>query len=258
MICAYSFCEKDKTMALELAKHIECLGGVKDHKLLLLNPADVDGRDILAILERAFGWCKHITYPSRLHGWPDGPNQCYAVAAEEVMKMPGDEPWLWMEMDCVVMHSKWMDDIQHEHRYCGLPILGAFENTFGLNGKVVSRHVTGVAVYPHDWWVKCPVLKSLVTCTETYRMQGGSPPAFDVYISPYAVPICGTGAAMRHYWKSRNYREKDGVVTCQFDTPYGASPVVDMNAALVHGCKDYSLLDIVQNRLTNLSASTIR
>jgi len=255
MICVFSFCAKDKAMALELAKHIEYLGGVKAHKLIVLHPSDVDGSDIIAVLENSFGWTKHITYPPRLNGWPDGPNQCYAVAAEEVMKLQNGEPWLWLEADCVPTHPRWLDDIQHEHRYCGLPILGAFENTFGLNGKVVSRHVTGVAVYPYDWWKTCPVLRSLVTATETYRNSGVMPPAFDVYISPYAVPICGTGTAMRHYWKSRNYSEQDGVVTCEFDTPYGASPIVDMNAALIHGCKDYSLLDIAQNRLLTHSTT---
>lgn len=249
MICAFSFCDSDRAMALELAKHIECLGGVKEHKLLLLHPSNVDGRELEAILERAFGWVKRIAYQPRLNGWPDGPNQCFAVATEEVMKLGGGEPWLWLEADCVPLYSRWLDDIQHEHRYCGMPILGAFENTFGLDGKIVSRHVTGVAVYPHDWWKRCPLMKSLVTTTETYRLQGGSPPAFDVYIAAYAVPMCGTGSAMRHYWKSHSYRVEDGQVMCQFKTPYGASPLVDMTASLIHGCKDYSLLDIVQKML---------
>jgi hypothetical protein len=236
-------------MALELARHIECLGGVKEHKLLLLNPSNVSAVEILAVLENSFGWLKHITYPPRLNGWPDGPNQCYSVAAQEVMKIAGDEPWLWLEADCVPMYPRWLDDIQHEHRYCGMPILGALEPTFALDGNAVSKHVTGVAVYPHDWWKKCPVLRSLVTTTETYRTQGGLPPAFDVYIAPYSVPLCGFGSTMRHYWKSHTYRQVGGEVLCRFQSPYGASPTVDMNAALIHGCKDYTLLDIVQGRL---------
>jgi len=250
MIAVFSFCDSDRAMALELARHIECLGGVKAHKCILLNPTGTKADDIAAHLQDSFGVFKHVEYKPQLNGWPDGPNQCFAVAAETVFASGWQEPWLWMEADCVVTRPPWLDQIQMEHRYCGQPILGAFENTFGPDGKVVGNHVTGVAVYPWDWWKTCAPLRSLVTATETYRLAGNSPPAFDVYLAPYSVPKCATGVTMRHYWKSHSYREVDGEVLCQFKVNYGGHPVVKMDAALIHGAKDYSLLDIVQKRLT--------
>lgn len=250
MICVFSYCESDKAMAFQLARHINCLGSVKEHSCILIHPEGVDFYDIEEQLRPVFGSYRRVTYKETLKGWPDGPNQCYAVAAKTVFDMPGSDPWLWLEADCVPTRPEWLTQIEREHRYCGLPILGAFESTFGLDGKVIGRHVTGVAVYPHDWWKTCAPLRSLETATDGYRRTGSSPPAFDVYIAPYAVPACATGKTMRHYWKSHSYREIDGEVVCEFTTPYGASNKIDMNAALIHGCKDYSLLDIVQARLT--------
>lgn len=249
MICIVSFCDTDRAMALELARHIECLGGVKAHKCILLNPTGTPSADIAAHLQDSFGVFKHVEYKPRLNGWPDGPNQCFAVAAETVFASGWKEPWLWMEADCVTTRPQWLDHIEHEHKYCGQPILGAFESTFGLDGKVVGNHVTGVAVYPWDWWKTCAPLRSIVTATETYRLSGECPPAFDVYLAPYSVPKCALTRTMRHYWKSHSYVEEDGQVTCQFQVDYGGSPKVDMGAALVHGCKDFSLLDIVQRNL---------
>lgn len=250
MIAAFSFCKSDYAMALELAKHIHCLGGVRQHHCLILHPESVDSREIADLMHAVFGKVTVETYVERFVGWPDGPNQCFQVATTTIFKLGGKDPWLWLEADCVPTHPEWLDQIQHEHRFCGQPILGALENTFGSNNKVIGQHVTGVAVYPHDWLKQCPPLRSLIDATEMYRRQGNSPPAFDTYCAPYSVPLCATGGTMRHYWKSFGYVEHDGIVTCEFKSPYGALNEVDMRAALIHGCKDYSLLDLVQKNLT--------
>lgn len=249
MICAFSFCEHDRLMALELSKHIEVLGGVSRHRCVLLHPFDTDAREIARHLKPAFESVQILTYPPRLNGWPDGPNQCFYVAAKAIEQMAGNEPWLWLEADCVPTRPEWMEQIYAEWKYCGMPILGALCNTFDLAGKVCGKHVTGVAVYPHDFYTKCPPLRTIVESTEQYRQQDAKPPAFDTYIAPYSVPMCGETQAIRHYWKSHSYKEKNGEVRCSFEIPYGISDLVDMTAAMIHGAKDFSLLDIVQARL---------
>lgn len=250
MICVFSFCNHDRPMALELAKHIECLGGVREHQCLILHPSDTDPREIEDHLKPAFGLTKIVTYPPRLNGWPDGPNQCFYVASKAVQLMTLKEPWLWLEADCVPTGPGWLTEIYNEWRYCSMPILGALCDSFE-GGKVIGKHVTGVAVYPHDLYSKCPPIRSLVNTTEGYRLSGGSPPAFDTYLAPYTVPLCAETKTIRHYWKSRNFKESEDGTFCEFEIPHGVSNKVDMSAALIHGCKDYTMLDIVQRRLTS-------
>lgn len=254
MIVAFSFCQHDRTMALEMARHIECLGSVSRHRALILHPSDVDGDEIGRHLKPVFGSVMDIAYAPRLNGWPDGPNQCFFEAAKTIQALAGDEPWLWLEADCVPTRPIWLDEIAAEYRLCGLPILGALCDTFGLDGKVTSQHVTGVAVYPHDLLKRCPSLKFIVETTEAYRRQGYCPPAFDTYLEGYTVKMCAPVRSMRHYWKSFGYEEKEGVVRCKFQSPYGIGDEVDMNAALIHGAKDFSLLNLVQERLAGVVA----
>jgi hypothetical protein len=255
MIVAFSFCESDKLMALELARHIEAMGSVSRHDCLLLHPKDVDAREIAEVLQPAFGDFEALEYVPRLNGWPDGPNQCFQVAAKSIWLRREETPWLWLEADCVPTMPEWLDKIEAEYRFCGKSILGVLNDTFGLDGKVIGKHVTGVAVYPQDFWSKCAPIRSIVDASEMYRRNGACPPAFDVYIAPYAVPKCAPSNAIRHYWKSHSYKENEaGQIECRFTTPYGASNVVKMDTPLIHGCKDFTLLDLVQNGLTGGAA----
>lgn len=256
MNVVFSFCEHDREMATALARHIECLGGVGEHEVFLLYPENVNAREIMGPLKESFLAVHIVTYPPMLNGWPDGPNQCFQVACETML--PKKEPWLWLEADCVVTTPKWLDIIQKEYQWHGRPVLGVKNDSFAPNGKVDGQHVTGVAVYPHDLLKLCPSLKTMTKATKAYREGGTLPPAFDCYIAPWAVKNCAETSVIRHYWKSRNFRESlNGTVYCDFQVPYGVSNIVDMDAVLIHGAKDFSLLDIVQKRLTTAIPAAI-
>lgn len=259
MICAFSFCDSDRDMALELARHIECLGGCRKHRAIIFHPNGVDSRSIEDCLRGVFEAVEVVSYPPRLKGWPDGPNQAFFTAAELMHRKYPKEEWLWFEADCVPTRQSWLDDIAGEHRFCGQPILGALATTFDGSGKVVGEHVTGVAVYPGNLLERCPPLRSIVTTTEHYRKSGGLPPAFDVYLAPYTLPLCAKTQTIRHYWKAFDFAEAlDGQIRCKFQQPHGASNVVDMDAALIHGCKDFTLLTITQKRLLSGIPMVIR
>lgn len=258
MIVCLSFCENDRAMALELARHIECLGGCKKHRCIVFHPKGVESHEIADRLRNSFAEMEVISYPARLHGWPDGPNQAFFEASEAVFHKYPKEEWLWMEADCVPTRKSWLDDISGEYRFCGQPILGALSATFDGHGKIVGEHVTGVAVYPGDFLSKCPPLRSIVTTTEHYRKSGGLPPAFDVYLAAYTVPRCAKTQTIRHYWKAFEFTEAmDGEIRCKYQKPHGVSNLVDMDAALIHGCKDFTLLNLVQRRLSNVLTQRI-
>lgn len=242
-------------MALELARHIECLGGVQRHWFMVFHPDDVEARDIIEALRSVCSHVSDMLYRETLKGWPDGPNQCFYEAAKTVELLtkgcPETPPWLWLEADCVPTRPRWLDDIESEYRYSGKTVLGVLNNTFRLDGKTSGEHVTGVAVYPHDFLSNCPSLRSIVATTEQYRAAGHCPPAFDCYIAPYAVPNCAPSTTIQHFWKSYDFCEGlDGGIYCKFQKPYGASNRVDTQAALIHGAKDFSLLNIIQRTLT--------
>lgn len=249
MIAALSFCKSDAAMALELVRHIECLRGVDRHRCFIFRPSNVECGEISRLCSDSFSEMRDVPYEERLKGWPDGPNQCFFEAANYISLCGLKQPWLWLEADCVPMRPSWLDAIEDEYYTVGRPILGAFEKSWG-NKEIVGKHVTGVAVYAHDFIHKAPSLKTIIGATQQYRDYGQIPPAFDVYLAPYSVPMCGETKTMRHYWKSHSYGRTERGVECSFKSQYGASPVVDMDAALIHGCKDYSLLNLVQKRLS--------
>jgi hypothetical protein len=239
-------------MALEVCRQIECLGGCQRHSCLSFHPDDVEGRDIFEHLNGSFGSVVDVPYRETLKGWPDGPNQCFYEAARWIEMLPSKEPWFWMEADCIPTRPRWLDDIESEYHYSGKPVLGVLNQTFSADGKVSGEHVTGVAVYPHDLLAQCASLRSIVRATSEYRKAGHCPPAFDCYIAPWAVPNCAQSQTIRHYWKSFDFSEGlDGEIYCKFKKHYGASNRVDLSAAVIHGAKDFSLLNILQSRLIN-------
>lgn len=258
LICVLSFCATDRLLALEVAKHIECLGGVSRHRCLLLHPNNVDAREIERHLKPAFESVRDIVFAPRLNGWPEGNNLAFYEAAKAVQEMPGNDPWLFMEADCVPTGPPWLDEISAEHQFHAQPMLGVFSDTFGNHGIVVGRNVEGVAVYPHDFLKRCPPLRYIVATTEHYLKQGQTPPAFNVYLSPYTTKMCAQATTIGHYWKSYDFKQcADGIVTCRYKIAHGVSDEVDMGASLVHGCKDHSLLDLVQERLAGATFPTL-
>lgn len=243
-------------MAIALARHIECLGGVEKYDCFLFHPSDVNCIQVFEPLRNAFRTVNTFPYEPRLKGWPDGPNQCFYETCSVMARQ--DDPWLWLEADCVPTKPQWMDNIHREYVWNNMPIMGVLNDTFDLEGKITGQHVTGVAVYPNDLMKTCPLLRSMVRATEQYRQSGSLPPAFDCYIAPYAVKNCAETTIIRHYWKSENYRESPlGDVHCDFQIPYGKTNEVDMDASLIHGCKDFSLLNILQCRLIGGLTATI-
>lgn len=257
LVCVLSFCREDRAMAVELALHIEAMGGVSRHQCLVLHPSNVDGSEIEDCLRRVFRAVKDVPYAPRLSGWPAGCNLAFYEAAKAVQEMAGNEPWLWMEADCAPTRPPWLDEIATEHRFCGQPMLGVFSDTFDQHGKVVAGNIEGVAVYPHDLLKRCPPLRSIVATTEQYLRGGFTPPSFNTYLSAYTTKMCASASTIAHFWKSHSYRLlEDGITRCQFRIPHGADDEVDLNVPLIHGAKDDSLLNLVQERLAGTTFYT--
>ena len=98
---------------------------------------------------------------------------------------PG-RPMLWMEADCVVVDADWFAKIDQEYRACGKPFLGDI-----VPGEV--SHMTGVAIYPHDWRKVAPILQQ----GEGWMPRWG----WDSQAASQTLPQCRPSKTIRQVWR---------------------------------------------------------
>lgn len=251
MNVVFSFCKTDREQAARLAAWILKLGSVENHKCIIVHPNDTNTDGMEESLRQAFGSVEKFTYDAQLSGWPAGPNEQHARIAIAMARRPDKSgPWLFMEADCLPTRASWLNEIDTAYRLYGMPMLGALNNTFETaTSRVVGKHVTGVAVYPQDFARRCPLVRNMIETSAEYTRSGHMPPAFDCYYEAYTVPMTYVSPLIQHFWKAQNFREEDGQIICDFQRPYGATNAVSSEAAMVHGCKDFSLLEILEKRL---------
>lgn len=256
MTVAFSFHGGDKPQGVALAQWIRRLGGVENHDCLIVHPTTTDADGIEEPLRQAFRYVEVMTYTPQLEGWPQGPNELHARTAFALAlhkKITG--PWLFLEADCLPTTSHWLNQIASTHQRSGRPMLGTLNDSIDSEGRMVGRHVIGVAVYPQDFARIVPLVKNIITTSAEYAKEAkrtgdpklGAPP-FDCYYGPYTVEMTHVSPLIQHLWCSENYREQDGQIVCDFRKPNRYPPVVNPDAVLIHGCKDGSLLQILQAR----------
>lgn len=150
MLCVIPFFSGDKHLAVNLAKWIEQLGGVRNHDCLLVVDKSTDSKDVIEPLRRAF---KSVTEtPSEPTGdqgqWGNGttnaeaPNEMWLTASAYIYHKLKCR-WFWLESDAVPLRPTWLDDIEAEDKRGGKPFTGAY-----VNIQPHEPHMSGIAVYP--------------------------------------------------------------------------------------------------------------
>lgn len=93
------------------------------------------------ILRECFSEVEQFTYVHPpIPGYPAGANWAWQNTALHMMKR--GHPWLWLEADCVVLRSNWLDQLQLQYESDGRDFMG-----------VIVPHMThlqGTSVYPAD------------------------------------------------------------------------------------------------------------
>ena len=145
-------------------------------------------------------------------------------------------------MDNVPLRSTWADDLQDEYLRQRKLCVGVLEDTVWTNPdgskRIRGKHMVGTGIYTIPMRAYSVLLRSC----------GSVATPFDVFLCNEVVPVAAHTALIQHNWSTCNYRREGKAIVCDTDpvrpnNPYFAKPV-RANAAVLHGCKDGSLIKL--------------
>jgi len=225
----------DAQDAIDLLYWMEQLGDKSVTKGILAVDAGVDwGRaiDVLTAARHIFRFVQFVGNEEPVSGWPRGANSLFWKAAEHCQRL--NEPFLWLEPDCVPLARNWFERIQAE--YQGSYLGHIYEcNQPGLPRRLLS----GVAVYP-------PSAFELIS-----PFIGNQPHlAWDVSAAEAILPLANDSHLFHHLWG-----EKDLLPTFRSSRGQNdASNILTLDhlrkgAVLFHRNKDGTLQRLVAHKL---------
>lgn len=242
----------DRQLAVNLCEHIAHLGGVTNHECLVVSPAGTNMDGIANVLGGVFGKVFIHQYRASMAGWPYGANEIACEAMIHVLTNPNLRfHYLYLEPDCVPTIKWWLDLLNAEYRRSNMPILGVRIDTIEVaTNKVVGRHTVGVAVYPKNFPMLCPLVRGIIPATQQYQQQRAMPPPWDAYFGPYASPRTADTDLIQHL-KRKRYQDKLGNVTWNCPSLEDAISQVKKETILIHGCKFPEFIHRITGRTPN-------
>lgn len=227
MLVVAAFHPGDQHLALECAKWISELGGVKGHQLILIadtrcGPATKEIHDTFA---KSFDSVELLPFVDHFNSWPRSPNACWSMAAKHIARTK-KQPWLWLEIDAVLLRASGFDEIALEYEQAlkaGKWFLGDYVNVTG-----VAPHCSGMAVYPWDIFEHAG---EALLAHET---------AWDSAGAAQIVPQMQRSELIMHVWKGEPFATWDDVQRRIFD--------VKPRACLYHADKAGSLYPLLRAR----------
>ncbi len=253
MLLVLPYSISDIHLAEALAKYLPHVGPYPAHDLLLA-PAmsvkdTVDG--IREQLEPIFRKTYTFVVPAGDAEWPLGCQRMFYYTGMHIFqKIPATQGWYYFEPDNVPTRPGWLDELGEEYRSCGRRFMGASAETVWQEiGKDLRRkdgyHLVGTSIYPADLALKSPLFKAL----RDVKVP------FDVFLQ-HEVMRDGPQITKKifHEWCTKNYTRdrKTGIIIGELAREYRSWPPrpVPAEAAVVHGCKDMSLINIYRGMLT--------
>jgi hypothetical protein len=225
----------DAQQAADLLLWVEQLGGAQSHDAILM----VDGGlgwdvavDFLTLANKIFRHVNIISLQESVTGWPRGANALFLRAAEHCAGL--NEPFLWLEPDCVPLSKDWLDRIQSAYSDGFLGHI--YEcNSPGLPRKLLS----GVAVYPPNAY-------------EIIHPRVGNQPhlAWDVSAAEAILPTAKDSHLFHHFWGNKDLPPTFSVRKTQ-ESPTNTLTLDHLRkgAAIFHRNKDGTLRRLVADKL---------
>lgn len=252
VLVAYPVSKWDHHLAVAGSRWIRELGGVKNYRVCCVWDGELsleEREPILAEFREAFGKVNQMAIPTtaEYRRWPQGPNALFTTFCRSLDQI-AHMPFAWHEPDMFPTRSSWLDELTEEYRTCGQPFLGALSNSWmelsETQRVVVGKHLAGVACYSPDI---LSYAQNFIHRTEI---------AFDIAFSEeIGCPnLCAESKLIGHKWLTANYHWKDGLIHCtpapsriKGQEKYAlATPMGIDQWALVHGCKDLSLVNLLR------------
>lgn len=250
MLLVFPVSKADLHLATLLAGHLEALGGLGRHKLLLVGTLQTKEeaaalRDRLAPL---FAEAALFVPSSECElGWPQSANHLWSRTVSYLQHTGNQEAWYWFEADNTPIREDWLDAIEEEYNQSGKPYLGAVQVTRMLDRatgqfvKAEGEHVIGTGVYPRDFSTRS-LLWSYVRTDDGPNVE-----PFDVYLRHEIRPQTAVSKLIHNNWRTQNYEiGPKGEIYCDPIDDLSVYGPVPAAAAVVHGCKDGSLLEALQ------------
>jgi len=184
--------------------------------------------------------------PAATGGWPAACNKHFFAAANWC-KNEATGPWYWMELDTVPLFHGWADCLEDEYKKSGSMFMGMVVPTRkilqdgGILIDSLDPHMVGTGIYPKDTGGLMSAMRG---------MDESIP--WDIQLRKLMMASCHNSDMMAHRWGTENYRiSKDGLALycdSRKTNPRGAdfgTPVI-LPKAIIHGCKDASLMNLVR------------
>ncbi len=250
MLLVLPVSKADLKLATQLAGHLESLGNLGKHRLLMVGAYNTfaDAAALEEQLAPLFAETNLFVPDSECEiGWPQSANHLWARTVRHLQHSGNKEPWYWFEADNTPIREDWLDAVEIEYNQAAKPFLGAVQPTRMLDRKtgefvkVDGEHVIGTCVYPADF------PKRSLLWSYTRIDDGPDVEPFDVYLRHEIRPQTAVSKLIHNNWRTKNYEiDSDGRIYCDPIDDLSVYGPVPTNAAVVHGCKDGSLIEALQ------------
>lgn len=230
-----AFHDGDLHEAADLLLWIRQLGGAKANDGLLVVDAGVswsDAVEMLTLANEVFRHVQILTTEQSVTGWPRGANTLFLRAAEHCASC--NQPFLWLEPDCVPLSKDWLDRIQSVYT------TGFFGHIYDCNSPgLPTRLLSGVAVYPPNAY-------------EIIHPHVGNQPhlAWDVSAAEAILPTASDCPLFHHFWGQQD--QPPTFALKKTDQSPANTLTLDhlrKEAVLFHRNKDGSLRRLVAGKL---------
>jgi len=235
MVVVLSFHGGDAQQAADLLLWIERLGGAQSHDTILMVDGGVQwdvAVDFLTMANQIFRHATIISLEESVSGWLRGANALFLRAAQHCAEL--NQPFLWLEPDCVPLAADWLDRIQHA--YSG----GFLGHIYECNSPGLPRQLlSGVAVYPPNAY-------------EIIHPCVGNQPhlAWDVSAAEVILPLAKDSHLFHHFWGNKEQPPTFALRKTP-DSPVNTLTLdhIRKGAVLFHRNKDGTLRRLVASKL---------
>lgn len=225
-------CEKDFLLTVHLLEWLQALKGTQklDYDCVFvfhffgfkqMNYLGFLGRDV-------FRHCHFIIPASgpKRDGWPHGPNYLFQETLNSM-----NEPFLWLEPDCIPLCPEWLDSLNEEYFRMQMPFMGT------INSDQNKSHFSGVAVYPKD-------------ARHWYKNKFPTEVAFDMVPQDEIMANCHDTNLIHNFWGKKGLPPTFKENLEKSDPENTLTPdAIKKTAVLFHRCKDGSLSKILRKRI---------
>lgn len=221
-----------------LSKRVEVfkrLGGWKNHSLLFAPVPSCVGEANQAAGELK-ETCPSVEVRQVLReptgGWPEACNKHFHDTAVVLERMGNTQNWFFLELDCNPVRSGWQDALETAYNAGGKPFCGHVRPTAEVTTPPLKgSHMVGAGMYPANFTV--------VAAAEYKAIPRDLP--FDISLRW----ICTRLGMMHtdliaHRPRSEKYTLEGSDLVAS-----GHNPVKIDSAAIIHGCKDDSIANLV-------------